>query len=51
MAHWVLEEDQFCLCSKCRYVWDDIIDHVSDMKECPNCGAAMEKIKYGDRNI
>lgn len=45
MAYWILEEDQFCWCSECRYLFDDTIDHVTDLSECPNCGATMEKVE------
>lgn len=40
MAHWIIESG-YCMCSRCRHVWNDIIDNVSEVEECPNCGASM----------
>ena len=47
MAYWLRDGVKYCMCSKCRYTWDDRIDHVSDLSECPNCGSTMEpRLKF-----
>lgn len=40
MPHWIIEGD-YCTCSGCRHAWNDFIYNVSEVDECPNCGASM----------
>ena len=42
MAKWLYDGAKYCMCSFCRYTYDNRIDRVYDLKECPNCGSAME---------
>lgn len=45
MAHWLIGNDRWYVCSVCRYTYDNKIEHVSDRATCPNCHAPMESVR------
>ena len=45
MAHWLIGNDRWYVCSVCRYTYDNKIERVSDRATCPNCHAPMESVR------